>query len=113
MSVERRLPIGVSSEYVFDDNDGFLHHIIDFGLNKFQQDIDAALCCPLQADGAAPDGTYTAPYKINIHLCCIFLELKQYLHFHQDPCVKSMHSQHFEAANTLRLKQVRIVCYCP
>lgn len=35
--------VGVLAEDVLDDNDGLLHHIVDFGLDEVEQGADTAL----------------------------------------------------------------------
>lgn len=41
---QRNLLIGVLAEDVLDDHNGFLHHIIDLGLNEVKQCADTTLC---------------------------------------------------------------------
>lgn len=36
--------VGVLAEDVLDDHDGFLHHIVDLGLDEIQQRAHTALC---------------------------------------------------------------------
>lgn len=74
-----QVPVRISPEDVFDDNNGLLYNIVDLGLDQLQQNIDASLSSPLQTDGASANGPDTAPHKVHIHLCCILLELQQHL----------------------------------
>lgn len=41
---KRNLLVGVLAEDVLDDHNGFLHHIIDLGLNEVKQCADTTLC---------------------------------------------------------------------
>lgn len=40
----RNLLVGVLAEDVLNDHNGFLHHIIDLGLNEVKQCADTTLC---------------------------------------------------------------------
>jgi len=46
-------PVGVAPEDVCNDHHSFLDYIADLLLDKIQQHIDAALCCPLKGHCAA------------------------------------------------------------
>lgn len=75
----RGIPVWVSPEDVFDNDDGLLDNIVDLCLDQLQQDIDAALSSPFKTDGTPPNGSHTSAHKVDIHLSGILFELQQHL----------------------------------
>jgi hypothetical protein len=49
------LPVGIATEDVFDDDDGFLNHIVDFVSDQLQKHVDAAFCGTFQGDSTLPN----------------------------------------------------------
>mmetsp|Transcript_34025 Transcript_34025/g.78514 ORF Transcript_34025/g.78514 Transcript_34025/m.78514 type:complete len:352 (+) Transcript_34025:1119-2174(+) len=71
--------VGIPAEDVFDDDDGFLHHVIDLGLYEFQEYADAAFGRSLQFDGTPSDGAHALAHEIHVHFGGIFLEFQKHL----------------------------------
>ena len=73
------VPVGVLAEDVLDDDDGLLHNVVDLGLDKVEEHLDAALGSLLELDGAASDGAHGLAHELDIDFCRILLELHQHL----------------------------------
>lgn len=57
-----------SPENIFNDNNSFLHHVVNFGLNQIQQRRDAALRRRLHFDRAPTDRSHRFPDEVNVNL---------------------------------------------
>lgn len=45
------LLVGIFAEYVFDDHNGLLNHVVDLGLDQVEQGADTALRWLLEEEG--------------------------------------------------------------
>mmetsp|Transcript_27540 Transcript_27540/g.42340 ORF Transcript_27540/g.42340 Transcript_27540/m.42340 type:complete len:304 (+) Transcript_27540:996-1907(+) len=69
--------VWIASEDVLDDNDGFLYHIVNLGLDQFQQNPDATLSCTFQLDCTTSNCGYGFAHKVDIDFGSVFLEFQQ------------------------------------
>jgi hypothetical protein len=75
-SMKKYLRVRVASEDVLDNNNSFLHHIINFYLYQLKQNTDAPLSSSLQFNSTSSNSTNSFTHKININLCRILFELQ-------------------------------------
>jgi hypothetical protein len=69
----------VFAENVLDNHDGFLDHVVDFGVDKIKQRVNTLLAGTLDLDGHLPDGLDGSANEVHVYLHGILFQFCEQL----------------------------------